>query len=203
LPARAGMGTGFTSTSQPWIGLWARYVSYWSPSAPPDRRDIIMESYGKVAITITAKQRAGVGAAVQGKVCKPVCAMYEDETDDLGLDYIFGQALTEALEAVGIALQFEDSREETGAAHTITISNKESVELVKRQADNLAEGISEDRPISAVVDGLLATNIEFLGVKVKAPQKTAKAPRSFGAPPDCNPTGGIGAHRSRLLTYKS
>ena len=62
----------------------------------------------------------------------------EGEGEEIELDYVFGVALAEALETAGIALEFDNRKKETGAAHTIAISNKESIALVKR--GHLAQG---------------------------------------------------------------
>ena len=80
-----------------------------------------------------------------------------------------------ALEAVGIALEFDNYREETGAAHTIAISIKESLALVKLQGDIWRKGIMAGCSVQAVVDQLLDASLAFLGIKVKAAPKRAKA----------------------------
>jgi hypothetical protein len=102
-----------------------------------------MESYGKVAITIGAKQRASVVAAVQPKVCKEVCKAF-DETEGIG--YIFGLALDEALQGIGISREFEDCPKEK-ASHTIIISHKEGLALEDLQAEVWRKGIMAGRSV--------------------------------------------------------
>lgn len=132
-----------------------------------------MESYGKVAVTITPKDLTAISTAVQLKVCKALCGAFEDEAAEL--DYVFFRALDEALARIGIVLEFEDAgRVEKGAKHTIVIGNPESHELAALQAETWRKGIAADCPVSAVANDMVGATLTFLGIKVKAARKTAK-----------------------------
>jgi len=135
-----------------------------------------MESYCKVAITITAKDLAVISAAVQTKVCKALCGAFEGE--DEALDSVFFGALDEALARIGIVLEFEDvGGVEKGAKHTIVIGNRESHALAAVQVETWRKEIAAGCPVSAVANAMVCATLAFLGVKVEAARKTKERPR--------------------------